>query len=54
MKQALKNYFGQEVTDYSCEKVALHGGTLGQVELLAGEATLLDGSRKSYQLVHKT
>ena len=54
MKLALKNYFGQEVTDYSCETKALHGGTLGQVELLTGEAVLLDGSNKSYQIVHKT
>lgn len=54
MKLALKNYFGQEVTDFSCEKKALHGGTLGQVELLTGVATLLDGSEKPYRLVHKT
>ena len=54
MKVALNNYLGQEVKAYTCEKEVLHGGTLGQVELLSGEATLFDGKKLPYKIVHKT
>lgn len=52
--RAIGALLGTPVTHADCQAAPLHGGTLGDVQLLRGEAVAEDGRRLPFRLVQKT
>ena len=54
LTQVLSKMFGTEIICVDYKTTQLHGGTLGNVQLVAGEAEAADGRVMPYKIVSKT
>ncbi len=54
LTQVLSKMLGTEITNVDFQVTQLHGGTLGDVQLITGNATTVDVRKLPYQIVSKT
>lgn len=54
LTQVLSKMLGTEIIHVDFQTVQLHGGTLGDVQLVTGSATSADGRKLPYKIVSKT
>lgn len=54
LTQAVSNMLGTEITCADYQTKPLHGGTVGEVQLITGNATTTDGKTLPYNIVLKT
>ena len=54
LKEVLSKMFGKKITRAACQTEQLHGGTVGDVRIVEGDAETADGVKLPYKLVLKT